>query len=201
MNTTEAGRSTAEARKAAILRHAVPVFARSGYHATPVTEIADAAGISQAYVFRLFGNKLGLFTATLERCFGLIEQALREGAEKALDAPAPQVLAAMGDSYADLIADRDLLMLQVHAQSATDVPEIREAMRRGYASAVTLVHELSGGTRDQVQYFMAMGLMCHLITALDLDEVDAPWALTLMNGMTVHGRREEKTEKAAKAAN
>jgi AcrR family transcriptional regulator len=193
MNTTEAGRSTAEARRAAILRHAVPVFARSGYHATPVTEIADAAQISQAYVFRLFGNKLGLFTATLERCFGLIEQALREGAEKALDAPAPQMLAAMGDSYAELIADRDLLMLQVHAQSATDVPEIREAMRRGYASAVTLVHELSGGTRDQVQYFMAMGLMCHLITALDLDEVDAPWALTLMNGMTVHGRRAEKS--------
>ncbi|CAL9405165.1 hypothetical protein SUDANB121_01553 [Nocardiopsis dassonvillei] len=188
MSATDASRSTAEARRAAILRQAVPVFARSGYHATPVTEIADAAGISQAYVFRLFGSKLGLFTATLERCFGLIEQALREGAEKSAGAPAPQILAAMGDSYAALIADRDLLMLQVHAQSATDVPEIRDCMRRGYASAVTLVHELSGGTRDQVQYFMAMGLMCHLITALDLDGVDEPWALTLVNGMTVHGR-------------
>ncbi|MFY7066854.1 TetR/AcrR family transcriptional regulator [Nocardiopsis changdeensis] len=191
MSVTEAGRSTAEARRAAILRHAVPVFARSGYHATPVTEIADAAGISQAYVFRLFGSKLGLFTATLDRCFGLIEQALREGAEKAPGAPASQVLAAMGDSYAELIADRDLLMLQVHAQSAADVPEVRECMRRGYASAVTLVHELSGGTREQVRYFMAMGLMCHLITALDLDGVDEPWALTLTSGMTVHGRRAD----------
>ncbi len=191
MSTTEAGRSTAEARKAAILGKAVPVFALKGYHATPVTEIADAAGISQAYVFRLFGSKLGLFTATLERCFGLIEQALREGAEKAPGAPSAQVLAAMGDAYAALVADRDLLMLQVHAQSATDVPEIRDCVRRGYAASVTLVHELSGGTRDQVQYFMAMGLMCHLITALELDGVDDPWALTLVNGMTVHGRRAE----------
>ncbi|WP_262391453.1 hypothetical protein [Nocardiopsis sp. CNR-923] len=89
----------------------------------------------------------------------------------------------MGDSYADLIADRDLLMLQVHAQSASEVPEIREAMRGGYARIVTLAHELSGGTRDQVQYFMAMGLLCHLITALDLDSLDTPWARTLTTGM------------------
>ena len=37
---------------------------------------------------------------------------------------------------AELIGDRSLLMLQVHAQSAADVPEIREALRRGYADVV-----------------------------------------------------------------
>ncbi|PWV47297.1 TetR/AcrR family transcriptional regulator [Nocardiopsis sp. L17-MgMaSL7] len=178
------GRSTAEARRSLILGHAVTAFAKGGYRATPVTDIADAAGISQAYVFRLFGSKLGLFTATLELCFERIEQALREGAEGSLGGSAAQVLEGMGDAYAALIADRDLIMLQVHAQSATDVPEIREAVRKGYASAVTLAHSLSGGTRDQVQHFFAMGLMCHLITALDLDAVDAPWARTLANGMT-----------------
>ncbi|NYH53159.1 MULTISPECIES: TetR/AcrR family transcriptional regulator [Nocardiopsis] len=183
MSTTEAPRSNAEARRAAILAQAVPVFARTGYHATPVTEIADAAGISQAYVFRLFRSKLGLFTAALERCFDLIGTALRQGARSAAEAPTAQVLEAMGDAYADLIADRDLLMLQVHAQSAADIPEVREALRRGYAGVVTLAHELSGGTRDQVQHFVAMGMLCHLVTALDLDEVDAPWTRTLTQGL------------------
>jgi AcrR family transcriptional regulator len=184
MSTNEAPRSTAEARRAVILTHALPAFARSGYHATPVTDVAEAAGISQAYVFRLFRNKPGLFTAALERCFALVEEALRKGAENAAGAPAPQVLEAMGDAYASLIADRDLLMIQVHAQSASDVPEVRETMRRGYAGVVTLAHELSGGSRDQVQYFMAMGMLCHLITALDLDGLDSPWARTLTKGMT-----------------
>lgn len=183
MSTTDAPRSNAEARRAAILTQAVPVFARTGYHATPVTEIADATGISQAYVFRLFRSKLGLFTAVLERCFELIEAALREGARAAADAPPAQVLEAMGDAYAELIADRDLLMLQVHAQSAADIPEVRDALRRGYAGVVTLAHELSGGTRDQVQHFIAMGALCHLITAMDLDGLDTPWTRTLTQGM------------------
>lgn len=184
MSREESTRSTAEARRAVILNEALHVFARSGYHATPVTEVAEAAGISQAYVLRLFGTKLGLFTATLERCFERVEEALREGALGADGAPAPQVLEAMGDAYAELIADRDLLMIQVHAQSASAVPEIRETLRRGYADVVTLAHALSGGDRDQVQRFMAMGLLCHLATALDLEEVDAPWTRTLTKGMT-----------------
>jgi AcrR family transcriptional regulator len=183
MSTTEAPRSNAEARRAAILAQAVPVFARHGYHATPVTEIADATGISQAYVFRLFGSKLGLFTASLDRCFALVGNALREGADRAAGAPAVQVLEAMGDAYAELIADRDLLMLQVHAQSATGIPEVRETLRRGYAGVVALTRELSGGTRDQVQHFIAMGMLCHLIASLDLDGVEAPWARTLTQGM------------------
>ena len=37
----------------------------------------------------------------------------------------------MSAAYVELIRDRNLIMLQVHAQSACDVPEIRDAVRRG----------------------------------------------------------------------
>ncbi|MDT0305204.1 TetR/AcrR family transcriptional regulator [Streptomonospora wellingtoniae] len=183
MARTEAPRSTAEARREKAVACAVPVFAKMGYHATPVADVAAAAGISQAYVFRLFDGKLGLFVAAVDRCHRLIEDALRLGAEKASgDSPA-EVLEAMGDAYAELIADRSVLMMLVHAQSVADIPEVRAAVQRGYASAVSLAHRLSGARGEQVQHFIAMGQLCHLIAALDLDSVDATWARTLTRGM------------------
>lgn len=180
---TETARSTAEARRATVVARAVSVFARTGYHATPVTEVAAAAGISQAYVFRLFDGKLGLFVAAIDHCYEQIRRTLRVSAEKMPAASPVEILDQMGDDYADLIADRDLIRLQIHAQSASDVPEIRDANRRGVASIVTLARELSGGTQAQVQQFIALGQLCHLIVAADLDEVDEPWARTLTRGM------------------
>ncbi|WP_067972112.1 TetR/AcrR family transcriptional regulator [Nocardiopsis trehalosi] len=183
MTQNDAPRSTAEARRATVLARALPVFAAAGYHATPVTEVAAAAGISQAYVFRLFPGKLALFTAVLDRCYTLIGEALSAGAEKAAGGSPMEVLEAMGDAYADLIADRDLLMLQVHAMSVADIPEVRATMRAGHARTVALAFELSGGTQAQVQHFFAMGQLCHLIAAMDLDAVDETWARTLTRGM------------------
>ena len=176
-------RSTADARRTLVVARAVTVFAAAGYYATPVTAVAEAAGISQAYVFRLFGDKLGLFVAALDHCFERIVDALRVGAEGAADGSPGAVLAAMADAYAALIADRDLVMLQVHAQSAATVPEIGEAVRRGYAAVVTFAQARSGATDRQVQEFIAFGLLCHLIATADLDAVDAPWGRLLTAGM------------------
>jgi len=189
MSLTETPRSTADARRTTVVAKAVTVFGKSGYHSTPVTDVAEAAGISQAYVLRLFGGKLGLFVAALDRCYLLIGEAITEGAKRVPDGTPEQVLEAMGDAYAELIADRDLLMLQVHAQSASDVPEIRAAIQRGYGSVVSLARELSGGDEEQVQLFIALGQLCHLIVAADLDNVDASWARTLTKGMRHVERR------------
>ena len=187
----DAARSTAEARRATVVSRAVSVFARTGYHATPVTEVAAAAGISQAYVFRLFDGKLGLFLAALDHCYDQIVRTLRQSAEKLPAATAAEILDQMGDDYAALIADRDLIMLQVHAQSASDVPEIRDATRRGISTIVTLARELSGGTQAQVQQFVALGQLCHLIVAAGIDDVDEPWARTLTRGMRHVARTAE----------
>ena len=184
-----APRSTADARRITVIRHAVSVFGRGGYWATPVTAVAEAAKISPAYVFRLFDSKLSLFVAALDHCFARIEEALEIGAERAADADPATVLAAMGDAYAELIADRDLLMLQVHAQSAADVPEIREALRRGYGDLVDFAKQRSRATDEQVQSFIAHAQLCQLVVTADLDGVDAPWARTLTLGMRHVGRR------------
>ncbi|NYD24942.1 TetR family transcriptional regulator [Kineococcus aurantiacus] len=177
-------RSTAESQRARATASAVRVFARTGYHATPVTSVAAEAGISAAYVFRLFTDKLGLFVAALEHCFEQVRAALDEGAEQATGTSPEEVLEAMSVAYARLVADKDLLMLQVHAQSACDVPEVRDALQEGLASVVRLVQQRSGADDAAVQRFIAYGQLCHLIVTSGLDGLNTSWAKALTTGMT-----------------
>jgi AcrR family transcriptional regulator len=175
--------STSDVRRDSVLASALVAFAKGGYLGTPVTVIAEQAGISTAYVFKLFPSKEGLFVAVLERCFELIGEALTHGADASADQTPTGLLSAMSGAYAALIANRDLLMLQVHAQSAAEVPEISAAFRTGLKSITLLVKQRSRATDEAVQRFMAYGQLCHLITTLSLADEQAPWARMLTNGM------------------
>lgn len=175
--------STADDRREAVLDSAIAVFAVSGYLGTPIAAIATDAAISPAYVFKLFPSKESLFVAALDRCFERIERALDEGARRADGGTPAQVLDAMGDAYAELIGDRSLLMLQVHAQSASGVPEVREALRRGLARITRFATTRSGAEADAIQHFVAWGQLCHLVVTAGLEEIPEAWARTLTNGI------------------
>lgn len=174
--------STAEARREAVLQSAVVVFARTGYLGTPITAVAEDARISPAYVFKLFPSKESLFVATLDRCFDLVQAALARGAQESADQTPEGVVWAMGGAYAELISDRSLILLQVHAQSAADVPEIGAALRKGLQQITTFVKTRSGASDEAVQRFMAYGQLCHLIVTAALEGEDAPWARLLTSG-------------------
>ncbi len=61
--TAVAPRSTADDRREAILQAAMEAFAEKGLHGTSTETIARAVGISQPYLFRLYGTKKELFLA------------------------------------------------------------------------------------------------------------------------------------------
>ncbi|MFE1408308.1 TetR/AcrR family transcriptional regulator [Streptomyces sp. NPDC058770] len=184
MKTEPRRLSTAEERREAVLRTAIGTFAARGYFGTTTGEVAKAAGISQAYVYRLFPNKEALFTAVVEHCFTRVRAALEQGAAEVASSEAQAVLDSMGDAYARLISDNDLLLVQLHAQAAAvSEPAIREAVRAGYARTVEYVRGASGGSEEQVQKFFAAGTLCHLIASLDASSVDAPWTRTLAAGI------------------
>jgi AcrR family transcriptional regulator len=65
-------RKSAEVRREEILEAAVKEFAYGGLHGTSTERIAQRAGISQPYLFRLFGTKKELFIAANQRCFGRV---------------------------------------------------------------------------------------------------------------------------------
>jgi AcrR family transcriptional regulator len=181
--TSSAPLSDAETRRETILAAASAVFARTGYAATPVTEVAKAAGISQAYVFKLFPTKRDLFVAVVEHCYKRIVEAMNAAADTAGSGKSDKILAAMGDAYERLIVDRDVLMLQVHAQAATDVPEIREAVRHGTAGIIATVKGRSGAGKKKVQRFIAHCQLCHLVTTLGLLDSEETWARILKTGL------------------
>ncbi|WP_226344651.1 TetR/AcrR family transcriptional regulator [Agilicoccus flavus] len=178
-----APRTTADARRATVLSCAIVVFARAGYYATPVADVAAAAKISPAYVFRLFPSKLALFVAALNACFARVVAALEAGADDAACDDPEKRLAEMGDAYARLIGDRTLLMLQVHALSASDVPEVRHALRRGLEQVVTVARTRTGASPAAVQQFVAYGQLCHLLVATELVGTTPAWATALTAGM------------------
>ncbi|MFG6403713.1 TetR/AcrR family transcriptional regulator [Microbacterium sp. P04] len=182
--TNEPGtRSTAEEQRRRILGHAVRVFARGGYRATPVADVAAAAEVSTAYVFRLFDGKLGLFVDAVDSCYDQVAASMIAGAGRTSSTNPNDKLIAMRDAYVELIADHDLIALQVHATSACDVPEIRDAVRRGLAKTTDAVAHSSGAGADAVQRFMAYGQLCHLIVQADLFDIDSTWAQTLSHGI------------------
>ncbi len=59
---------SSEARRTAIIRAVRQVFAEKGFHGTTTRELARAAGVSEALLFKHFPNKEALFTAMLMAC-------------------------------------------------------------------------------------------------------------------------------------
>ena len=79
MVTTE--RKTAEIRREEIVEAAFAEFAERGLHGTSTDAIAQRAGVSQPYLFRLFGTKKDLFIAAVNRCFRVTMETFMRAAE------------------------------------------------------------------------------------------------------------------------
>jgi AcrR family transcriptional regulator len=63
-----AARLSSEERRAAIIKAVRRAFAEKGFHGTTTRELADAAGVSEALLFKHFPNKEALFTAMQQSC-------------------------------------------------------------------------------------------------------------------------------------
>ena len=169
---------TADERRADVLDAALSQFAKRGYYGTPTADIARAAGISQAYLFRLYPTKQDLFVASTERCFETVRKEFERAAAPYAGDP-EAMREAMGKRYSELIADRDMLLGQLHAYAAGDDPVIRDAVRRSYGALVETVRSLTGAGDEELRGFFATGLLITLTAALDMGEIDEPWARAL----------------------
>ena len=171
--------STAEERREEILQAAEKVFAARGLHGTPTMEIAKAAGISQAYLFRLFPTKDELFSALVERCNDRIERTFVDAAAAARESGMP-IMTAMGVAYVGLLGDRHLLLNQLHAHAASDDPAIRDQMRAGFARLVEIVERETGAEPQDVRNFFAHGMLLNVLAAMQAQDLDEHWAKLLL---------------------
>ncbi|MFD4377569.1 hypothetical protein [Streptomyces sp. NPDC058486] len=103
-------------------------------------------------------------------------ESLADGVAQAQGADPASVLAVVKTSYGRLIDDRDLLLVLMHANCAASEPLIREAIRACYAKQVEYVRGASGASDEEIQQFIANGLLANALLAIDGRDVDAPWA-------------------------
>jgi AcrR family transcriptional regulator len=167
-------RQSADVRRASILRAAIVEFARSGYAGTSTEVIAARAGISQPYIFRLFGTKKDLFVATYDVVTAAIEDAFVAAAQ---GLQGENAMAAMGLAYLELLQDPDLLQVQLHgfAAAAAD-PDIAHACQETFRRLWRLVNQYADVAPEEMRAFFAQGMLCSVIAAIDLRSVAEPWA-------------------------
>ena len=170
-STTTRRRWTAEERRDTILEAAIAEFAEGGLAGASTEAIARRAGISHAYLFRLFGTKHELFLAAVERSYDRVTEAFAQAA-RTHRGPAP-IEASLGEAYRRLIEDRKELMFQAYAHAvAAGDDEIRDAVRRRHRALFRWVQREAGLSPDAARLFFAIGLLIDRAAALDMPELE-----------------------------
>jgi AcrR family transcriptional regulator len=174
-------RQTAAERRVAVLSAAVTEFAKSGYAGTSTDAIAARAGISQPYLFRLFGTKKDLFIATYDQVGTRIVKEL-SGAIEGLNGE--EAMHAMGMAYLQLLQDPEMLQVQMHGfAAATGDPEIAAACRKTFEVLWHMVKDKLGLDPEMIQNFFANGMLISVMSAIDLLSVKEAWAQSICPGL------------------
>lgn len=173
-------RKTADARREEILDAAMAEFAHHGLDGASTEAIARSAGISQPYVFRLFGTKKELYLASVARCLRETLEAFQRAAE---GKRGEEALHAIGTAYVEeLLSDRTRLQAQMQAYAACDDPEVCEVVRAGYGDLVAYVERVAGVAPEEISRFFAYGMLLNVIAAMDLKDSTEGWAQRLLDG-------------------
>jgi AcrR family transcriptional regulator len=177
VNAATTTRKTADERREEILAVALEEFGEHGLDGTSTDTIARKAGISQPYLFRLFGTKKELYLETVRRCLGETLELFQEAAD---GLHGEDALHAIGQAYRGLLADRVRLRGQLQAYSDCDDDDVREVVREGFGRLVEYVERVSGAEPERIRDFFAFGMLLNVFASMDLLEHPAPWSKDIL---------------------
>jgi AcrR family transcriptional regulator len=214
-------------RRQNILLAAEKLFARNGYHAVSIRDIADEAGVPLALVGYYFGQKRELYRAIFEHWSTMIEErleslrralAIKDGDRltalvEAFIAPVIRLRASAEGEYYALLMTRGLSMQSEEEDSI--IREFFDPMAAAFIDAFhkTLAAEFRGVSHAQVAwcYQFALGSLLHHIgderigrLSKGKNQPSDPAAMPLLvsfitNGMRGAVRDMRSVEKAARA--
>ena len=158
-----------------ILDAAVRVFARKGFHATRVSEVAKAAGVADGTIYLYFDSKdallVSLFEHRVQRLLTFLETELREGS-------AAHKLARIVEVQLGLLEDeRDLAeVVTVILRQSTKLMKEHAAPRfTAYLDAIAAVIA-EGQARGEIRKDVSPHLAARAIFGA-LDGIALTWAL------------------------
>jgi AcrR family transcriptional regulator len=141
----------ADERRALVLRVAVREFGRQGYTATSTASVARRVGVSQPYLFRLYGSKKRLFTATADWALSELCRVMEEAAKGA--DPAERLAGCAAAVTRPTAAHHDLLRFELALYGAADDPDLASVARRHYDTLWRRVAQVTGAPEESVHAF------------------------------------------------
>ena len=188
MTTAATPRMTADERREEILHAAVTHFGKTGLHGTSTETIARDVGVSQPYLFRLFGTKKELYMATVRWAFDRTVERFREAGEAATDQH--DAFRRIGDAYSELISDRRYLDIQLQAYASTHDEDVRRLVNDGFGRMVYEVIRHTDASPEQLADFVGRGMLLNVTSSMGaLDEPEG-WASMVYQGCLMEVRRD-----------
>jgi AcrR family transcriptional regulator len=154
-------------RRELVLEAATVVFGERGYAGTTTDQVAKAAGVSQPYVVRMFGTKEELFLSVLRRDLARLLDSFR--AVLAND-PVTNIHHRLGAAYIDMVSDRGILLSLMHGFILGADPVIGKVAREGFMDVYRLLRDEAGFTADQVESFLAHGMLINTLVGIRLTD-------------------------------
>ncbi|PJJ61516.1 TetR/AcrR family transcriptional regulator [Compostimonas suwonensis] len=154
-------------RREQILRAATAVFGERGYAQATTDRVAQAAGISQPYVVRMFGSKENLFLEVLDRALGRIMESFRAVLADPDDSP---VGPRLGRAYVNLIEDRGILLCLLQAFMLGHDETIGRKARQGFLAIYRLLRDDVGLDADDARRFLAEGMLINTLLAVRMTD-------------------------------
>jgi AcrR family transcriptional regulator len=133
-------------------------FARDGYAATTLRDIADDAGVNVALISRYFESKEGLFAASLRAA---AEEFRRTSGDVRLDQVADAIAGRVAGTDPAAAALDPIVMLLLRSSGDERADEIRLGVLRGYAESLAA----AAGWRPEDRDSDPLLLRAHLVLA------------------------------------
>ena len=173
-------RMSAAERRGEIIEIAIEHFALKGYNGTSTDVVAREAGISQPYLFRLFGTKKDLYIASVGRCYRDTLELFQRAAE---GRRGEEALDAIGAAYMEqLETNRTWLRAQMQGYAASEDPDIRRVVREGFGDLVAYVRRVSGLDWPHIWQFFATGMLLNVLSSMQVTDDPEPWMTDLLAG-------------------
>jgi AcrR family transcriptional regulator len=132
-------RLSGEERRAAILEAALGVFARRGYHASSIDDIAREGGISKALIYEHFSSKQQLYAELLEEHAGELFERLGAAIDEAGSTGAARLAIGL-DAFYRFVEERRVAWRMLFREAGD--PEMVAVLERIVAQVTEVVAAL-----------------------------------------------------------
>lgn len=179
---TSGARISGEARRAAIIKAAREVFIEKGFHRTTTRELAVAAGVSEALLFKHFPNKEALYAAIQMSCFEQQGSRITERVQS-LEPSTAALVFQVEDLVSRLLATKrddehrvlvclilrslmesgDFARLAIHAVALQWVAKLDESIAAARAAGDMIDSAADIRLRSWCSHHLTVGMMLHFL--------------------------------------